>query len=63
MDLSSGDPDIRVSLDKRALKGNKVQVLERDTTVVIPTGPFPVLNGETGKTNSFYQNADRKSVV
>ena len=58
VDFSSGDPDIRVSLDKRALKGNKVQVLERDTTVVIPTGPFPVLNGETGKTNSFYQNAN-----
>ena len=58
IDLSSGEPDIRVSLDKRALKGNKVQVLERDTTVVIPTGPFPVLNGETGKTNSFYQNAN-----
>ena len=58
VDLSSGQPDIRFSLDKRALKGNKVQVLERDTTVVIPTGPFPVLNGETGKTNSFYQNAN-----
>ena len=58
VDFASGDPDIRVSLDKRALKGNKVQVLERDTTVVIPTGPFPVLNGETGKTNSFYQNAN-----
>ena len=58
IDLSSGEPDIRVSLDKRALKGNQVQVLERDTTVVIPTGPFPVLNSATGKTNSFYQNAN-----
>lgn len=58
VDLSSGQPDIRISLDKRALKGNKVQVLERDTTVVIPTGPFPVLNSATGKTNSFYQNAN-----
>ena len=58
VDLSSGQPDIRFSLDKRALKGNKVQVLERDTTVVIPTGPFEVLNGATGKTNSFYQNAN-----
>ena len=58
MDLSSGQPDIRVSLDKRALKGNKVQVLERDTTVVVPTGPFPVQNSATGKTNSFYQNAN-----
>ena len=45
VDFSTGDPDIRVSLDKRALKGNKVQVLERDTTVVIPKGPFPVLPG------------------
>ncbi len=58
VDLSSGQPDIRVSLDKRALKGNKVQVLERDTTVIIPAGPFPVLNSATGKTNSFYQNAN-----
>ena len=58
IDLSSGDPDIRVSLEKRALKGNKVQVLERDTTVVIPAGPFPVMNSGTGKTNSFYQNAN-----
>ena len=58
VDLSSGQPDIRVSLDKRALKGNKVQVLERDTTVVVPAGPFQVLNGATGKTNTFYQNAN-----
>ena len=58
IDLSSGQPDIRVSLDKRALKGNKIQVLERDTTVVIPTGPFPVLNSATGQTNSFYQNSN-----
>ncbi|MBR6882223.1 MAG: hypothetical protein IKN06_04560 [Bacteroidales bacterium] len=58
VDFSSGEPDIRVTLDKRALKGNKVQVLERDTTVVIPTGPFPVENSATGKTNSFYQNAN-----
>ena len=58
VDFSGPAPEIRLSLDKRALKGNKVQVLERDTTVVIPTGPFPVLNGETGRTNSFYQNAN-----
>lgn len=57
IDLSSEHPSFHLSLDKRALKGNKVQVLERDTTVVIPKGPFPVLNSATGKTNSFYQNA------
>ena len=58
IDLSSGQPEIRLTLDKRALKGNKVQVMERDTTVVVPTGPFPVLNSGTGKTNSFYQNGN-----
>ena len=57
IDLGAAKPDIRVSLDKRSLKGNKVQVLERDTTVVIPTGPFPVQNCATGQTNTFYQNA------
>ena len=57
-DLSSGQPSFHISLDKRALKGNKVQVMERDTTVVIPAGPFPVQNSATGKTNSFYQNAN-----
>ena len=56
IDLGSGKPAIHVSLDKRALKGNKVQVLERDTTVFVPAGPFPVQNSATGKTNSFYQN-------
>ena len=56
--LVSGAPELTVRVDKRALKGNKIQVLERDTTVVIPTGPFPVVNGATGQTNSFYQNAN-----
>ena len=45
-------------MDKRALRGTKVQVLERDTTVVIPTGLFPVQNSATGQTNYFYQNAN-----
>ena len=58
VDLASGEPEIRVSLDKRALKGKKVQVLERDTTVFIPKGPFPVLNSANGKMYSFYQNAN-----
>ena len=58
IDFSPERPDIRVSLDKRALKGNKVQVLERDTTVFVPTGPFPVQNSGDGTTCSFYQNAN-----
>ena len=56
LDLSGGNPTYRIRLDKRALKGTKVQVLERDTTVVVPTGLFPVQNYQTGKTNYLYQN-------
>ena len=56
LDLSSDRPSYRIRLDKRALKGTKVQVLERDTTVVVPTGLFPVQNYTTGKTNYLYQN-------
>ena len=56
LDLSGGHPLFRLRLDKRALKGTKVQVLERDTTVVVPTGLFPVQNYQTGKTNYLYQN-------
>ena len=34
-----------------------MQVLERDTTVVVPTGYFPVQNHTTGKINHLYQNS------
>ena len=56
-DISGELPSINIRLDKRALKGTKVQVLERDTTVVVPTGYFPVKNYTTGKTNQLYQNS------
>lgn len=57
-DLSNaGAPEFTVRLDKRVLKGTKVQVLERDTTVVVPTGLFPVKNFATGQTNYLYQNS------
>ena len=55
--LSGELPSMTIRLDKRALKGTKVQVLERDTTVVVPTGYFPVKNYTTGKTNQLYQNS------
>lgn len=57
LDLSGERPAFRLRVDTRALKGTKVQVLERDTTVVVPTGLFPVVNYTTGKTNYLYQNA------
>ena len=57
LDLSAERPTFKVALYKRALRGSKVQVMERDTTVVIPTGLFPVKNFSTGKTNYIYQNS------
>ena len=57
LDLSGDNPASRIRLEKRVLKGTKVQVLERDTTVVVPTGFFPVKNFATGKTNHLYQNS------
>ncbi len=59
LDLSGERPSLRVSVDTRVLKGSKVQVLERDTTVVVPTGLFPVQNYSTGQTNYLYQNAHK----
>lgn len=56
-DLSGDLPGFRVTLDRRALRGTKVQVMERDTTVDVPTGLFPVKNFQTGKTNYLYQNS------
>ena len=57
LDLSGDRPAFRVQLYTRALKGNKVQVQERDTVVTVPTGLFPVTNCATGKTNYLYQNS------
>ena len=56
-DLSGELPSVSIKLDKRVLKGTKVQVLERDTTVIVPTGYFPVKNYATGKINQLYQNS------
>ena len=59
LDLSGERPAMRIQLDTRALKGTKVQVLERDTVVVVPGGLFPVTNFSTGKTNYLYQNSKK----
>ena len=59
LDLSGENPQMRLQVDTRALKGTKVQVLERDTIVVVPGGLFPVTNFATEKTNYLYQNAHK----
>jgi hypothetical protein len=57
LDLSGNMPKMKLEVYKRALRGTKVQVMERDTTVVVPTGLFPVMNFSTGQTNYLYQNS------
>ena len=47
---------MRIQLSTHTIKSSKVQVMERDTTVTVPAGPFPVQNYYTGKTNTLYQN-------
>ena len=42
-----------------SLKKTKAPAFERDTTVVVPAGPFKVRNSHTGKTNTFYQNSSK----
>lgn len=39
-----------------SLSRTKAPSAGRDTTVVVPQGPFDVINSHTGKVNSFYQN-------
>ena len=57
LDLSEALPSMRVRVSTHTLKGNKVQVLERDTTVNVPTGPYTVYNYFTKKNNQLYQNS------
>lgn len=44
-----------LTVDRIRVMKMKAPVFERDTVVVIPSGPFPVKNSGTGKMNSFYQ--------
>lgn len=52
------DHGITVSFDVHtlSLSRTKAPSAGRDTTVVVPEGPFDVLNSHTGKMNTFYQN-------
>lgn len=50
-------PSLSMDVMKLQLQKTKAPVFERDTTVVVPKGPFEVKNSGTGKMNSFYQNS------
>ena len=47
----------RAGIHSLMLKRTKAPEYERDTTVVVPAGPFKVRNSHTGKQNTFYQNS------
>ena len=47
---------LNADLYNLTLKKSKAPEFERDTTVVVPSGPYKVKNSHTGKMNTFYQN-------
>ena len=57
LDLSGEMPAMRIQVSTHTLKSNKVQIMERDTTVNVPTGPYTVFNYFTKKDNQLYQNS------
>lgn len=50
-------PVISFDILKLQMQKTKAPAFERDTTVVVPKGPFEVKNSGTGKMNRFYQNS------
>ncbi len=52
-----GGLKMNVCMPKLTMMRTKAPEFVRDTTVVVPEGPFKVINSGTGKTNVFYQNA------
>lgn len=59
LSVSKGKRGLTVRADvlKLALQKTKAPAFERDTTVVVPEGPFEVKNSGTGKMDRFYQNS------
>ena len=57
--VSAGMRDARPRLSLRLTRSGReaVETILRDTVVVVPKGPFTVRNSQTGKDNTFYQNA------
>ncbi len=59
MTMTNGKNGLRmnVRMPKLSLSRTKAPEFVRDTTVVVPKGPFKVKNSGTGKQNLFYQNS------
>ncbi len=58
MTNSKGGLRMNMKLPKLSLSKMKAPEFVRDTTVIIPKGPFQVKNSGTGKQNLFYQNSN-----
>ena len=56
--MSLSGADATISIDRANVVKSNAPVVERDTVVVIPTGPFKVHNSGTGRTNLFSQSAN-----
>ncbi len=56
MTKAKGNLKMNVNIPKLTMMKTKAPEFVRDTTVVVPEGPFKVQNSGTGKTNLFYQN-------
>lgn len=56
---AKGKITLQTDVHSLTLKKTKAPSFERDTTVVVPSGPFKVKNSHTGKMNTFYQNAQK----
>lgn len=58
MNVTNGKNGLRIGMQmpRLTLLKTKAPEHERDTTVVIPQGPFVVRNSGTGQNNRFYQN-------
>ena len=56
MSVSGGEAVMTV--DRTTVTKSKAPVVDRDTVVVVPTGPFKVHNSGTGRTNLFSQSAN-----
>lgn len=48
---------VNADLRRLTLQKTKAPAFERDTVVMVPSGPFEVKNSGTGKMNRFYQNS------
>ena len=59
--LTKEKKPLSASLDMYSLtlQKTKAPAFDRDTVVVVPSGPFQVKNSHTGKMNTFYQNAQK----